>query len=145
MSTRDTQREANARGVYETERLRIALLNAAHDATATRRNFRRELDVDLVEFHFQSGELPEDFRFDGFIITGSRASVYRDREWIGHLKTWVGEAVRAGLPALGVCYGHQLLADVMGGRVDGMGEYEIGTERSNTTARTACSTASTRR
>jgi GMP synthase (glutamine-hydrolysing) len=108
------------------ERLRIALLNASHEVVDTRRNFRRELDADLVEFHCPSGELPEGFDFDAFVVTGSRASVYWDREWIGNLKRWAGEAVRAGLPALGVCYGHQLLADVMGGRVESMGEYEIG-------------------
>ncbi|PSP82739.1 GMP synthase [Halobacteriales archaeon QS_6_64_34] len=106
--------------------MHLALLNAAQRATDTRENFRRELDADLDVFHCPSGELPADFRFDGFVVTGSWASVYWDREWIGQLKTWVGGAIEAGLPALGVCYGHQLLADVMGGRVKGMEEYEIG-------------------
>ena len=105
---------------------RLALLNAAHAAADTRRNFQRELDADVVEFHCPSGELPETFRYDGFVVTGSRASVYWDREWIGRLKEWVGDALEAGLPALGVCYGHQLLADVLGGSVESMGEYEIG-------------------
>jgi len=106
--------------------MRIALLNAAQRAEDTRRNFERELDADMEVFHCPSGELPRDFRFDGFVVTGSWASVYWDREWIGQLKRWVGDAVQAGLPALGVCYGHQLLADVLGGRVESMGEYEIG-------------------
>jgi GMP synthase (glutamine-hydrolysing) len=105
---------------------RLALLNAAHKRADTRRNFVRELDAELDSFHCPSGELPETFRYDGFVITGSGASVYWDREWIGRLKAWVGEAIRAGLPALGVCYGHQLLADVMGGSVEDMGEYELG-------------------
>jgi GMP synthase (glutamine-hydrolysing) len=108
------------------ERPRIALLNAAHDPGDTRRNFRRELDADLVEFHAPEGEVPESFRYDGLVVTGSRASVYWEREWIGQLKEWVGDAIEAGLPALGVCYGHQLLADVMGGRVEAMDDYEIG-------------------
>lgn len=107
-------------------KMRLALLNAAHEAVDTRQNFRRELDAELEEFHCPSGEIPDSFRYDGFVVTGSSASVYWDREWIGRLKRWVGDAVQAGLPALGVCYGHQLLADVMGGRVKGMGEYEIG-------------------
>jgi GMP synthase (glutamine-hydrolysing) len=107
-------------------RLRIALLNAAHSGDHTRRNFRREVDADLVEFDVTEGELPADFAFDAAIVTGSRASVYWDEPWIGELKEWVGDAVEAGLPFLGVCYGHQLLADVLGGRVEGMGEYEIG-------------------
>jgi GMP synthase (glutamine-hydrolysing) len=92
----------------------------------TRRNFRRELDADIVEFHTPSGEIPEDFGYDGFVVTGSAASVYWEREWIDRLKSWVSEAIDAGVPALGVCYGHQLLADVMGGTVEDMGEYEIG-------------------
>jgi GMP synthase (glutamine-hydrolysing) len=107
-------------------RLRIALLNAAHDSADTRRNFRRELDADLVEFHCPAGDLPETFQFDACIVTGSRASVYWDEPWIQNLKGYVGDAIEAGLPMLGVCYGHQLLADVLGGSVEDMGEYEIG-------------------
>jgi GMP synthase (glutamine-hydrolysing) len=107
-------------------RPRIALLNAAHDGADTRRNFRRELDADLVEFHCPSGQLPASFEFDGCVVTGSRASVYWDRRWIDELGAWVDDAIETGLPFLGVCWGHQLLADVMGGRVEDMGEYEIG-------------------
>ena len=105
---------------------RIALLNAAHEPADTSRNFRRELDAEVVEFHCPSGEFPDGFGYDGFVVTGSRASVYWDEPWIGRLKTWVGGAIEAGVPGLGVCYGHQLLADVMGGSVEDMGEYEIG-------------------
>lgn len=108
------------------ERPRIALLNAAHDAEDTRRNFRRELAADLEEFHCPAGEIPDSVQYDGFVVTGSRASVYWDREWIDQLTRWVGSAIDAGLPALGVCYGHQLLADVVGGTVEDMGTYEIG-------------------
>jgi GMP synthase (glutamine-hydrolysing) len=107
-------------------RPRIALLNAARMADDTRRNFRRELDAEVTEFDCLSGELPDTVRYDAFVVTGSFASVYWDREWIGRLKTWVGAAVEAGLPALGICYGHQLLADVLGGQVENMGEYELG-------------------
>jgi len=105
---------------------RIALLDTSHTVETTRRNFRRELDAELEEFHCAAGDLPSDFGYDGIVITGSGASVYWEREWIHQLKHWVEGAVEMGLPALGVCFGHQLLADVTGGRVEDMGAYEIG-------------------
>jgi GMP synthase (glutamine-hydrolysing) len=107
-------------------RPRLALINASHVAFDTRRNFRRELDADLVEFHVVDDQYPEGFDYDGFVVTGSRASVYWDEPWIGPTKEWVTEAIDRGLPALGICFGHQLFADVLGGTVEDMGEYEIG-------------------
>jgi GMP synthase (glutamine-hydrolysing) len=107
-------------------RPRIALLNAAHDGADTRRNFRRELDADLVEYNATDRELPETTGFDGVVVTGSRASVYWDEPWISDLKDRVADLIDAGLPTLGICFGHQLLADVLGGRVEPMDEYEIG-------------------
>lgn len=105
---------------------RIALLNAAHDGEDNRRNFRRELDADLVEYDVTERELPETFAFDGCLVTGSRASVYWDEPWIRDLESWVDDAVDRGLPFLGVCFGHQLLAHALGGTVESMDEYEIG-------------------
>ena len=107
-------------------RLRFALLNAAHDGANTRRNFRRELDADLVEFSASDGHLPDHTEFDGVVVTGSRSSVYWDEEWIPPLVDYVAEAAAAGLPVLGVCYGHQVVAEALGGRVAGMDEFEIG-------------------
>jgi GMP synthase (glutamine-hydrolysing) len=107
-------------------RARLALLNAAHDGAGSRRNFRRELDAELVEFDVTSGELPAEFAFDGVVVTGSSSSVYDDDEWIPALNEWLAEADERDLPVLGVCYGHQALAVALGGRVEYMGEYEIG-------------------
>ena len=107
-------------------RPRIALLNAAHDGADNSRNFRRELDAEVVEFDVVSGELPDGFGFDAGVVTGSRASVYWDEPWIADLQSWVGEAIDRDLSFLGVCFGHQLLADVCGGTVEAMGEHEIG-------------------
>lgn len=106
--------------------VRIALLNAAHDGADNRRNFRRELDAELVEFHVIEGELPDTFAFDACLVTGSRASVYWDEPWLAELEAWVDDAIDRGLPFLGVCFGHQLLARTLGGTVEPMPEYEIG-------------------
>jgi GMP synthase (glutamine-hydrolysing) len=108
-------------------RLRFALLDAS-DSESTRRNFRRELDADLAEFDVDDGDLPPHFEWDGVVITGSRASVYWEDEqgWIRPLVDWVAEAVDRDVPVLGVCYGHQVLAEALGGTVEHMGEYELG-------------------
>jgi len=109
-----------------TDTVQLALLNASRRAEDTRANFGRVLDAELTTFHCPSGEVPAGFGYDGFVVTGSWASVYWDREWIDRLKTWVNGAIKAGLPGLGVCYGHQLLAAVTGGRVESMAGYELG-------------------
>ncbi|AXR79798.1 type 1 glutamine amidotransferase [Natrarchaeobaculum sulfurireducens] len=106
--------------------LRIAVLNAAHQDENTTRNFRRELDASLSEYDVTTGTVPDDYGFDAVVITGSRSSVYWDDDWIDATKSWVAGAVDRDIPCLGVCWGHQLLADVLGGTVEDMGAYEVG-------------------
>ncbi|MFB6189822.1 MAG: type 1 glutamine amidotransferase [Halapricum sp.] len=109
----------------------LALLDASFSDDDADRNFRREFDADLTRYAVRDGDLPpgpidSDAAYDGAVITGSAASVYWNREWIDPLERWVEDAVAADLPVLGVCFGHQLLADALGGRVTSMGEYELG-------------------
>lgn len=108
------------------DRPRIALLDASHGHEATRRNFRREVDASLIEFDVTDGEIPDRFDVDGVIVTGSRASVYWEEPWIADTREYVRSVHDRGIPLFGICWGHQLIADALGGTVTPMGEYEIG-------------------
>lgn len=55
---------------------------------------------------------------DGWIVTGSRHGVYDDLPWMAPLKQFLRNAIAAKVPVLGVCFGHQILADAMGGKVE---------------------------
>ena len=119
--------------------LHYALLDASLGTPHAKRNFERETDATLSVFDVNEGELPPPVAdprasgdagmpspFDAVIISGSQSSVYHDEPWIAELTTWVRGAIEAELPILGVCWGHQLLAQIMGGTVEHRGEYELG-------------------
>ncbi len=62
--------------------------------------------------------LPDSDTLRAVIITGSAAMVTDDTPWVDECKRWLQQALTRPLPMLGICFGHQLLAAVLGGRVD---------------------------
>ena len=74
-------------------------------------------DVNIVSVY--AGEsLPDPARLLGVLITGSGAMVTDHTDWIERTANWVADVVARGIPLLGICFGHQLLAYALGGEVD---------------------------
>ncbi len=74
--------------------------------------------VELVRYDVAAGEVPSDPTVcDGWLATGSRLSVYDDEQWISELVEFVRRVDAARVPFVGVCFGHQLIAEALGGRV----------------------------
>lgn len=72
--------------------------------------------------------LPAPEEVAGALITGSAAMVTERAPWSERTAGWIRDAMDVELPLFGVCYGHQLMAHALGGRVDYLpGGREIGT------------------
>lgn len=84
-------------------------------------------DADLTVIYVEEGEpLPYVAAFDGYILSGSDKGVYDDAPWMDPLRAFLVGAKEAGKPLFGICFGHQLMAEVFGGKAEKVGAPEVG-------------------
>ena len=62
--------------------------------------------------------LPDPASLEAVLYTGSPAGVYEDHPWMAPLMEFIRASAEARLPQVGICFGHQAMAEALGGKVE---------------------------
>lgn len=80
---------------------------------------RHAPQLELVNFDVRNSEFPASTdACEAFVCTGSRFSAYDSDDWIQQLKDFVRQVREADKPFVGICFGHQVMAEALGGKVE---------------------------
>ncbi|OIQ24899.1 MAG: glutamine amidotransferase [Alphaproteobacteria bacterium MedPE-SWcel] len=105
-------------GILQTGHAPDDLTSASGDYDAM---FRQLLDGEgftFETFAVVDGAFPADAGVvDGWLITGSKHGAYEDHAWIPPLEALIREIHHRRMPLVGICFGHQVIAQALGGRV----------------------------
>ena len=71
---------------------------------------------ELENFDVENGRFPRAAEHDAYLITGSPAGVYDRFPWIEPLQDFIRSAKLSKM--VGVCFGHQIMAEALGGHVE---------------------------
>ncbi len=76
-------------------------------------------DVEIRRYEITLGEQPERTdECDAWIISGSAHGVHDDFDWLRRLEDFVGGLLAQARKTIGICFGHQLIAKLVGGEVE---------------------------
>ena len=80
---------------------------------------QQDPELEFVVYDVEQGDYPEHIDdVDAYLITGSKTSAYDDKPWIAPLMDFVRELHRRQKKLVGICFGHQLIAQALGGKTE---------------------------
>lgn len=75
--------------------------------------------LEFRSYHVENMQFPVSVHdCDGWLITGSRHGAYEDHPFIKPLESFIRKAISENVPLVGICFGHQIIAQAMGGKVE---------------------------
>ena len=87
---------------------------------------------DITFVQVRLGEFPQSVDdYDAYLVTGSAAGVYDELDWIAPLEDFIRSAYAAGKPLAGICFGHQVIANALGGQAENPFRFPNATFRHN--------------
>lgn len=106
-------------GILETGRPSAELADSFDDYPKMMANWLAPLGGTTRVWAALDGRLPDaPQEADIWVITGSKFGVYEDYPWIRALERFVRDCRDAQVPMVGICFGHQVIAKALGGKVE---------------------------
>jgi GMP synthase-like glutamine amidotransferase len=120
MNSTSTQSAAiKSLGILQAGRTPEQMSNSHQDYNRLFVELLGEQSFDYRHWAVLDGHFPDSVNdADAWLITGSRFGAYEDHDWIPPLEQFVRDVFAAEIPMVGICFGHQVIAQALGGKVE---------------------------
>lgn len=134
-------------GILQTGTAPDELLGKHGDFTDMFQILFQNQGFEFISFDIANQVFPKSTNLvQGWLITGSKCGAYENHPWIKPLENLLREIYEDKIPVVGICFGHQIFAQALGGKVEkfqggwsiGMQNYKLKEIEQNYNSQNAC-------